>query len=283
MGSAKIPYPAEAVMPIADALKHYNRPVFLFCDATGVRINEALNLAVGHIIDANGNYLKAPMLRVSKGGFERRIHITDRVREILDERKAAYGGGWGPPELAVFRNKKGVPLGVNPCASAMVREREVRRKIVAMIAEKPHRGERRSRRRAGVTTTLFGIDYDSDYRLDFRKALVAAGLEASEKGEATYGTHSSRKRYVDRLLEAGTPIETVRDLVGHADIDTTMMYKRQTPPEKALKILEAVDRLEKEMVKLPEPGPPKVKSAAEILGLESPGPTKDEDPFEWCA
>lgn len=40
----------------------------------------------------------------------------------------------------------------------------------------------------------------------------------------TYRPHDARRRWVTELVRAGTPISVVRDLVGHADVQTTERY-----------------------------------------------------------
>jgi len=47
----------------------------------------------------------------------------------------------------------------------------------------------------------------------------------------TYGAHHRlRHTFGTRLLQAGVDIETVRDLMGRADISTTARYPRTTDP-----------------------------------------------------
>ncbi len=60
-----------------------------------------------------------------------------------------------------------------------------------------------------------------------RELFTAAGIDRE------YGTlHRLRHTFGTRLLEAGADIETVRDLMGHADIATTGRYLSSTSARK---------------------------------------------------
>lgn len=60
-----------------------------------------------------------------------------------------------------------------------------------------------------------------------RELFTAAGIDRE------YGTlHRLRHTFGTRLLEAGVDVETVRDLMGHADISTTARYLSSTDKRK---------------------------------------------------
>ncbi len=79
---------------------------------------------------------------------------------------------------------------------------------------------------------IFSMDSDSlSYRSvseSFRKYCKAAGI--------TYrSSHKARKTFISTMLDAGMNINTVREMVGHADERTTMnsyCYDRHTKDER---------------------------------------------------
>jgi len=63
-----------------------------------------------------------------------------------------------------------------------------------------------------------------DYTKRINAVLREAGLY--QKG---FGAHTLRHTYISMLCQAGVPITTVKELAGHADIQTTMKYIHLTP------------------------------------------------------
>lgn len=68
----------------------------------------------------------------------------------------------------------------------------------------------------------------------FRRAAERAGLKASP--------HSLRHTFASRLVQAGVPLRTVKDLCRHADIRTTMRYAFLSPDNtrSAIDILDSI-------------------------------------------
>jgi len=60
--------------------------------------------------------------------------------------------------------------------------------------------------------------FDQTFQRAFKRAVTAAGIERP----AT--PHTLRHAFATHLLQAGYDIRTVQELLGHADVSTTMIY-----------------------------------------------------------
>jgi len=71
-----------------------------------------------------------------------------------------------------------------------------------------------------------------------KRMAAKAGLREAGKPRK-YHPHKLRHAYATRLLQTGADIKEVQDLLGHASLQTTMVYVHSTPE----RLASAVDRL----------------------------------------
>ena len=71
---------------------------------------------------------------------------------------------------------------------------------------------------------------------DIKKAWAAILTDA---GIADFRFHDLRHHFASRLVQAGVPLNTVRELLGHADLKMTLRYAHLAPQDTA----SAVERL----------------------------------------
>jgi integron integrase len=98
--------------------------------------------------------------------------------------------------------------------------------------------------------------FDQNFQRAFKRALAAAGVEKP----AT--PHTLRHSFATHLLQAGYDIRTVQELLGHADVSTTMVYTH------VLKLGGGAVRSPLDLLRL---GPPTVSAADPSSASEATG------------
>ena len=170
---------------------------------TGMRINEALQLRVKDVEFDR----RAIIVREGKGGKDRVVMLPDSLIAPLREQLAAARTLW----LAdVAQGRAGVHM---PDAL----ERKYPRAGASwawfwVFPQATHSVDPRS----GIVRRHHA--YDQTFQRAFKRAVQRAGIHKP----AT--PHTLRHSFATHLLQAGYDIRTVQDLLGHADVATTMLY-----------------------------------------------------------
>jgi len=193
----------EELAPIFRCLDGEHRLFAQLLYGTGMRISEGLQLRVKDIDFAH----RAVVVREGKGGKDRVLMLPQSLEPPLREQLARAHEWWAADQLA---HEGGVEL--------------------------PHALERKYPR-AGNAWSWFwvfpqaahSVDprtgvmrrhhmYGQTFQRAFKRAVTAAGIAKP----AT--PHTLRHAFATHLLQAGYDIRTVQDLLGHADVSTTMIY-----------------------------------------------------------
>ena len=171
---------------------------------TGLRMEEALQLRVKDLDFAN----QAIFVRSGKGGKDRvvmlpqsltaplRQHVAQQARALwLADVAAGHGGVPLPDTLA----RKHPGAGASWAWFWVFPQRR--------LAADPRSGVMHRRHL-----------YPEAFQRAFKKAVLAAGINKP----AT--PHTLRHGFATHLLQAGADIRTVQELLGHANVSTTMIY-----------------------------------------------------------
>lgn len=170
---------------------------------TGMRINEALQLRVKDVDFAH----QAVIVRAGKGGKDRVLMLPQALAQPLREQLASSRKVWAE-DVAAGTAGVEVPHAL---------ERKYPRAGASwpwfwLFPQDHHSTDPRS----GVVRRHHL--YDQTFQRAFKRAVRAAQIDKP----AT--PHTLRHCFATHLLQAGSDIRTVQDLLGHADVATTMIY-----------------------------------------------------------
>jgi integron integrase len=170
---------------------------------TGMRLTEALQLRVKDVDFAH----RSIVVRHGKGGKDRVLMLPQSLMPALREQLKVARGLWSADQAA---GRGGVEM---PDAL----ERKYPRAGASwpwfwVFPQAAHSVDPRS---GGVRRQHM---FDQTFQRAFKRAVRAAGIVKL----AT--PHTLRHAFATHLLQAGYDIRTVQELLGHADVATTMIY-----------------------------------------------------------
>jgi integron integrase len=170
---------------------------------TGMRLTEGLRLRAKDIDFAH----RAIVVRDGKGGKDRVLMLPRTLEQPLREQLSRAHALWVADRQA---GRSGVEM---PDAL----DRKYPRAGVSwpwfwVFPQAQHAVDPRS----GVVRRHHL--YDQTFQRAFKRAVQAAGLTKPAS------PHTLRHAFATHLLQGGTDIRTVQDLLGHADVSTTMIY-----------------------------------------------------------
>jgi len=170
---------------------------------TGMRLSEGLQLRVKDVDFAH----RAVIVRAGKGGKDRLLMLPQSLVPALREQMARAHVLWAEDQV---HDKAGVEM---PDAL----ERKYPRAGASwpwfwVFPQSTHSTDPRS----GVVRRHH--IFDQTFQRAFKRAMQATGIPKP----AT--PHTLRHAFATHLLQAGYDIRTVQDLLGHADVATTMIY-----------------------------------------------------------
>lgn len=191
------------VMSLLDAMEGTNRLIAQINYGCGLRVSECLNLRVKDIDFDRG----IVMIRDSKGGKDRQTVLPAKVCEPL---KAHLIDIRAIHELDRSRNTPGVFM-----PSALERKYPNASTEWKWFWVFPSH-KLSTDPRSGIVRRHF--KYPNSYQRSIKEASDKAGITKR------VSSHTLRHSFATHLLESGTDLRTIQELLGHSDIKTTMIY-----------------------------------------------------------
>ncbi len=193
----------EEVANIFDLMEGEYRLLAQLLYGTGMRISEGLRLRVKDVEFERG----AIIVREGKGGKDRAVMLPQTLIPALKSQLARAHILWGADQAAE-RGGVEMPDALNrkfPRAGASWT-------WFWVFPQATHSTDPRS----GVVRRHHL--YDQTFARAFKRALTHAGIHKLAS------PHTLRHSFATHLLQAGYDIRSVQDLLGHADVATTMIY-----------------------------------------------------------
>lgn len=194
---------AAEVAALLDGLEGEHRLLARLLYGTGLRISEALQLRVKDLDFGH----QALIVRQGKGKKDRVLMLPQSLQPALKDQLTRAHAVW---EADVAEQRSGVEM---PDALERKYPRAGHAWSWFWVFPQDHHS---TDPRSGVVRRHHL--YDQTFQRAFKRALQAAGIVKP----AT--PHTLRHCFATHLLQAGYDIRTVQDLLGHADVATTMVY-----------------------------------------------------------
>ena len=193
----------EEVAAVFDAMEGEHRLLAQLLYGTGMRISEGLQLRVKDLDFAH----RAVVVRHGKGGKDRVLMLPQTLNVPLKVQLRRAHALWA------------VDCAAGRCGVAMpdALERKYPRagSSWAWFWVFPH-ANHSTDPRSGVVRRHHM--FDQTFQRAFKRAVKVAGISKPAS------PHTLRHAFATHLLQAGYDIRTVQDLLGHADVATTMIY-----------------------------------------------------------
>ena len=194
----------EEVAAVLDGLDGVHRLLARLLYGTGMRISEALQLRVKDVDFGH----RALVVRQGKGGKDRVVMLPDRLATELREQLTAARALWAEDQA---QGRGGVAMPTEALARKYPRA-GASWAWFWVFPQDRHSTDPRS----GVVRRHHL--YPETFQRAFRRAVQGAGVAKP----AT--PHTLRHCFATHLLQSGQDIRTVQELLGHADVATTMVY-----------------------------------------------------------